>query len=707
MKPLDPALRKSFALMIFGVEPKAMANSRLPTVREAILQVEYLLLKTPSLKVSEAISSCTDRILSISRSVLGSNANFIKRSKLVQNLTKYHSLYKEHTKGFRVDSITHDLKVPKQKQTSGKKSKKFSFDFVANCSKIFTVTSSCPSSSKDQTESTKRKAEIEPEIEILQPGKRARVSIVSSVGNNNNSEQELSSSDIEPEPAGSGDNLDLDPDFKPKERRIPLNKFIDPAILDDADRFNKSNLAVKKELARSGLSYTKQGVMYARRRNRITAASPMFDPPLLVGFDERKDKSRGTIPHESTIEENVSVVLYYADGSEKVAGHFIPRTGSGEDCAKGLHEFLKSKNIDLSKLIGIVSDGCPKMTGHLKGSHACFEREIGRSLLRVVCLFHAIEKHFEKVFVFFGGQTTGPSTFCAPWKILEGDVHLRKVNPKFKVLKNDFLLDLIDNMTPAERSNLSKDHQIFLEDCRVVITGELSPALGRKIGPCVQSRMTTTETRAVRSYVSERKPCKQLVGVVEFLIYCWAPIYLLSKLFPKHHFMAPKLLLLEVMLARKHLSSEICSILGESINQNGFFLHHENILMGMICSKDIKERRVAIEKILSLRTENSLTDSIIRVFHPDDYKVNFNAMDLVSLNQVPLSEAKFEPPATKVFSDDEIKSFLYFPLDLNIPLSSVAVERAVKDTTRAAGMAGNEEERNGIVQATLRSRETD
>ena len=152
-------------------------------------------------------------------------------------------------------------------------------------------------------------------------------------------------------------------------------------------------------------------------------------------------------------------------------------------------------------------------------------------------------------------------------------------------------------------------------------------------------------------------------------------------------------------------------MLGESLNQNGFFLHHENVLMAMICSTDIKERRVAIEKILSLRHE-SLTNSNysskpISVFHPKDYKVNFDAKDLESLNQVPLSEAKYEPAPTKIFSDDEIKSFLYFPLDLNIPLSSVAVERAVKDTTRAARMAGNEEERNGVVQATLRSRATD
>ena len=57
-------------------------------------------------------------------------------------------------------------------------------------------------------------------------------------------------------------------------------------------------------------------------------------------------------------------------------------------------------------------------------------------------------------------------------------------------------------------------------------------------------------------------------------------------------------------------------------------------------------------------------------------------------------------------TDAELHSLIDHPLNLSLPLSSVSVERAVKETTRAATMAATAAERDGIMQLTLRSRKT-
>ena len=90
---------------------------------------------------------------------------------------------------------------------------------------------------------------------------------------------------------------------------------------------------------------------------------------------------------------------------------------------------------------------------------------------------------------------------------------------------------------------------------------------------------------------------------------------------------------------------------------------------------------------------------------PNDYRVNVKATGLHNLNMIPLNEARYEPPVTKCLSDQEILNFLHSPFDASgIPLSSVAVERAVKDTTRASMMARSTIDRNGVIQMTIRAR---
>ena len=66
-----------------------------------------------------------------------------------------------------------------------------------------------------------------------------------------------------------------------------------------------------------------------------------------------------------------------------------------------------------------------------------------------------------------------------------------------------------------------------------------------------------------------------------------------------------------------------------------------------------------------------------------------------------------EPLATLHMTDEEIESVLYLPLQSVFLISSTAVERAVKDVTRAAMMASTPLERDSIVQMSIHSRKAD
>merc|ERR1711884_585248 len=83
----------------------------------------------------------------------------------------------------------------------------------------------------------------------------------------------------------------------------------------------------------------------------------------------------------------------------------------------------------------------------------------------------------------------------------------------------------------------------------------------------------------------------------------------------------------------------------------------------------------------------------------------FIANEILTLNQHSLRSAAYEPPATKIYSEAQLRSFVLSPLEVTIPLSSVAVERAVKDVTRASAFVGSSElERDGFIQNTIQHR---
>lgn len=69
----------------------------------------------------------------------------------------------------------------------------------------------------------------------------------------------------------------------------------------------------------------------------------------------------------------------------------------------------------------------------------------------------------------------------------------------------------------------------------------------------------------------------------------------------------------------------------------------------------------------------------------------------MSLNSEPLESAKTEPPITLSLSGPQLMALEDKPLEVGLPMTSVAVERAIKDVTAAATVSADSLERDGFI----------
>ena len=435
------------------------------------------------------------------------------------------------------------------------------------------------------------------------------------------------------------------------------------------------------------------------RENAVDNVLPKYSHHKLVGImlDERKDRDPVNSSHRV---EHCSVVLVYDDGTEVHVGHYCPqpdaKTGkyTGKMLAQGLYDFCLDRKIPTEDLKFIGSDGTPKMTGHKTGAQAEFEKLLKRPLQRLGCMFHHLEKSFGHIIELYGLDTTSGTTLLEPWKsLLSGDVHLAEVNPNFGRMNSKAVEEALSNLTDEVFKDLSTDHKILISIIHYIQTGEDKyKQIKRKIGPISMARFTTLETRVLRAYLSSFSPPPYLVRMVNFLFQVWVPVYLNTKIYSKR-FMGPKLVFMELQLGKEYLNDEEFKVLEASLDSNGLNMHQENILLCLLNSKDRSERETAVQVIRDIRSgqrprsKSSLpprrSADQVRVYAPEDYVVNTEAESLIDLN---CQDANTEPPFTMSLSDIELEEIISQPLQTRLPVSTVSVERAVKDVTRASGI---------------------
>ena len=465
--------------------------------------------------------------------------------------------------------------------------------------------------------------------------------------------------------------------------------------------------------------------------------------PIALSADERQNPTKmevgtgakGSKRFETKKQEHCAIILY-PEGD--YVGHVVPEAGSGSSLAKSVQSFSERRKILLTKLRALITDGCMKMVGWRTGFHAALEKLLGKPLHRIICEFHHLEKSFEKILLLYAGHTTSPTDLALPiGKSIKGDVHKLPV-AKFEVMAHPLLVELIDSTPEDVFKEFNNDHQVFVMLIRMVASGTVDIRWFRmRIGQLLHSRWTTTQARSVREYLSDPDPSFELKRIVFYLVYCWAEVFIRSR-HKNTADMGPRLLLLETILGRKHLTMPERMVVLKSLSINGQYCHSEAVLLTLAASPVEEERKRAVRIIMKIRergpqiwdtptgqrpfmvSRNVENLSMYFIFQPEQYQINPNATSLLSLNLIPLGLASSEPPLTRHLSGPQLMSLISNPLQVPaiyictfifllcqvlLPANSVAVERGVKLQTRAATVCADPDEQDGFSLQTMAARE--
>ena len=87
---------------------------------------------------------------------------------------------------------------------------------------------------------------------------------------------------------------------------------------------------------------------------------------------------------------------------------------------------------------------------------------------------------------------------------------------------------------------------------------------------------------------------------------------------------------------------------------------------------------------------------------PEIPDINFGATTVYELAD--LGCADTEAPVTQHLNDQELQNLLLQPLELDLPVSTIAVELAVKTTTAAAQVSADRVEQDGFSMMAIAAR---
>ena len=121
------------------------------------------------------------------------------------------------------------------------------------------------------------------------------------------------------------------------------------------------------------------------------------------------------------------------------------------------------------------------------------------------------------------------------------------------------------------------------------------------------------------------------------------------------------------------------------------------MVVSLLGSKKEVDRRFAVEVIKGIRTKKKLQWEKFGGVRPfKKPKINCKADSLYNLNTIPLTSLTTEPPLTINMSNSILDDIVQSPLNVDLPLSTTAVERAVKSVTAAASKTSDPIEQDGI-----------
>lgn len=289
-----------------------------------------------------------------------------------------------------------------------------------------------------------------------------------------------------------------------------------------------------------------------------------------------------------------------------------------------------------------------------------------------------------------------------------------------KRIKNCETLEIFEEFRSVEYNcNVSKldeiaeylntDQKYLFKICKAIsegcVTGDW---VNHSIGPVNHSRWITTASRFLRLYISEPNPSIAFCEIVQYIISVYAPM-----VFELKH--RPSIVYGPIHLARtiersKSLSLENQRIVEDSINENSYFAHPENVMLSILNDDNQEVRLEGWKKILHAR-ESRLSSDPIRVFKKPTINYACSSyMDIVDLNNA----TDDDPPIlcdVKVYQENidflscakkTEQEFGRFLIDM--PIHTQSVERCVKVVTEVSMKICGPNARNGMIANIIASK---
>ena len=253
--------------------------------------------------------------------------------------------------------------------------------------------------------------------------------------------------------------------------------------------------------------------------------------------------------------------------------------------------------------------------------------------------------------------------------------------------------------------DLSDDQALLYDFTTAIRTGNVSPGLhSKKLGPMDHSRWLTLALRMCRLYISQNnlsgKDLRNLNLIVTFIVSHYAPMWFEIKFEPyysngRHH------LLTSIKLFRS-LPSTVKGIVEPYIRRNAYFGHSENILIAMLADPDQEVRKKAIKIIKNIRKDAIFGDDSPRQFNVP--KINFAAEEIDELIDWQ-AEVIYEPVITAQMGIYTLQKIENERLFLGkFECHTQAIERTVKDVTKACKAVVGQARRDGNIKTGRKSR---
>ena len=278
-----------------------------------------------------------------------------------------------------------------------------------------------------------------------------------------------------------------------------------------------------------------------------------------------------------------------------------------------------------------------------------------------------------------------------------------EVNPDFKALSGGpDLIPLPDEII----SGLSTDACICYKYCQCIRTGNLPQQLADlRPGPIVHSRWLTTGEALLflwtRKHGLTGKNLKNLETLVRFCVDCYFQLFFDIKV--KHELIhGPSHVLTQVRILQT-LPKEVKRIITPYVRTGAWYSHSECVLLSLMGSSSMEDRRFAVDLILKIRGKNELGDMSVRIRKMP--KLNLKATSLRTLIEWKVKEAH-EPVYTCKLTKQELQQIVEKPFDVpRFSIHTQSTERCVKQVTEAAASVVGQERRDGYIRARIQSRE--